>query len=65
MLGDVERRDEVTASIGGFNRANPEIAIRAETIRRSLTGRARASAESVHGVRLAPRLRERLMEGVE
>lgn len=63
-LNDTERREELIDSISRFNQANPEVGITADTIRRSLRSRAQASAESVHGVRLSPRLRARLVESV-
>lgn len=63
-LGDAERREELVDTIARFNAANPEVAIRPETIRRSLRGRAQASAETAQGIRLNARLRQRLLEGV-
>lgn len=63
-LGDNDARRETMSKIRGFNRANPEVAITFDTIRRSLGQRARYSARAEGGITLDRRLARRVREAV-
>ena len=60
--GDNDGLQDVMEAIGKFNAKNPEVDIDAKTLRNSFMTRQRHIAESVDGVYLNPKLRNRLME---
>ena len=60
--GDSDGLQEIMQAIDKFNEKNPEVDIRAKTLRNSFMSRQRHIAESVDGVYLNPKLRGRLME---
>jgi hypothetical protein len=53
---------DLMAEVAEFNRANPDYPITPDTIMRSLRARIRASDQMEGGIRLNPRLDERLRE---
>lgn len=63
-LNDAEAKRETLVRIRAFNRANPEVAITPDTIRRSLGQRARYSARAESGITLDRRLARRVREAV-
>ena len=59
-LGDDEAKTAVIAKMRKFSTTYPELAITGESIKRSLTQRARASAMAENGVIVDKRIRARL-----
>lgn len=55
-MNDDDLRGAAIERIQAFNQVNPEIAISALSLRQSMVNRARASAETVHGVKLAKKV---------
>lgn len=55
-MNDDDLRGAAIERIQAFNQVNPEIAISASSLRQSMVNRARASAETVHGVKLAKKV---------
>lgn len=62
--GDTDARTVVLEKIQQFNRTFPQIAITSDTIKRSLTQRARSAAQMEGGILLDRRLKERLRDAV-
>jgi hypothetical protein len=59
---DASGLSDIMEAIGKFNDNNPEVPITAKTLRSSFMSRNRQIAESVDGVYLNPKLRNRLMD---
>ena len=59
-LGDDGARTKVVEKMRAFSTSYPELAITGESIERSLTSRARASANAENGVIIDRRIRARL-----
>lgn len=63
-LGDAETQSAVLEKMRAFNQANPELAISAETLRRSLKSRMRYSQRAEDGIIVNPKLEARVRGAV-
>lgn len=59
---DLELRKATLEKIRAYNKANPEYPIKAETIKRSIKGRARVTRESMSGVTVNKNLRQKVVK---
>ena len=59
--GDTEAVQDITQKMGEFNKKHPSIAISGDTLRRSMQGHAKASAQKYHGLTFNKKLLPEIM----